>query len=333
MENTGLLQSPDQQRDAGVPRLQRAGKARIMRLNVLLGSERGIFPAIGLVFLPWIAVVLYTAGWWAALNLLGYAIVVCAIGYGIVSLALPASARTEVILLAPALGILAVSALTAFWLRLGLPLIWAPALWLGLIAVGALCLWRDRASWAKSTVAYGWMLALFSALICAVCFLPSAANDMVQRSDGSFNWKYIDTQQFYSIAESIKNGGSPPRTPGTVTAELLYHFGPYAPAAAISRLDGLDLGDARGPRDARRFALGACALMLLALARSCHLRRPAQNSAAIMSVAGLFFYGPLLLLIPFNGPRYRSGSLIGSLFFKTTFRIICSLRESLTTIC
>jgi len=37
-----------------------------------------------------------------------------------------------------------------------------------------------------------------------------------------------------------------------------------------------------------------------------------------MSVAGLFFYGPLLLLIPFNGPRYSSGNLIGSLFFKTT---------------
>ena len=318
MENTGLLQSPDQQRDAGVPRLQRAGKARIMRLNVLLGSERGIFPAIGLVFLPWIAVVLYTAGWWAALNLLGYAIVVCAIGYGIVSLALPASARTEVILLAPALGILAVSALTAFWLRLGMPLIWAPALWLGLIAVGALCLWRDRASWAKSTVAYGLMLALFSALICAVCFLPSASNDLVQRSDGSFNWKYIDTQQFYSIAESIKNGGSPPRTPGTVTVELLYHFGPYAPAAAISRLDGLDLGDALA-RVTRGASIWALVLSCFGLGTLLSLKATGTKFGAIMSVAGLFFYGPLLLLIPFNGPRYRSGSLIGSLFFKTPF--------------
>ena len=152
---------------------------------------------MGLVFLPWIAVVFYTAGWWAALNLLGYAIVVFAIGYGIVGMALPASARTQVILLAPALGILAISALTALWLRLGLALIWAPALWLGLMAVGAICLWRDRASWSKSTVPYGLMLAVFSALICAVCFLPSASNDIVQRSDGSFNWKYIDTQQFY----------------------------------------------------------------------------------------------------------------------------------------
>ena len=62
-----------------------------MGLKVLFCSELRIFPAMGLAFLPWIAAVLYTAGWWAALNFLGYAIVVFAIGYGIVSMALPAS--------------------------------------------------------------------------------------------------------------------------------------------------------------------------------------------------------------------------------------------------
>ncbi len=161
-------------------------------------------------------------------------------------------------------------------------------------------------------------LALFSAFICAVCFFPSAANDMVQRSDGSFNWKYIDTQQFYSIAESIKNGGSPPRTPGTVTVELLYHFGPYAPAAAISRLDGLDLGDALA-RVTRGASLWALVLSCFGLGTLLSLKATGTKFGAITSVAGLFFYGPLLLLIPFNGPRYRSGSLIGSLFFKTPF--------------
>jgi hypothetical protein len=289
----------------------------MVSLRVLLASERPIFVAMGLVFLPWIAVVVYTAGWWAALNLLAYAIMVFAIGYGIASMALPASARTQVILLAPALGILAISALTAFWLRLGMALIWAPALWLGLFAVGALCLWQDRAVWAKSTVAYGWTLALISAMICAVCFLPSASNDLVQRRDGSFNWKYIDTQQFYSIAESIKSGGSPPKTPGTVTVELLYHFGPYTPAAAISRLDGLDLGDALA-RVTRGASIWALMLSCFGLGALLSLRATGTKFGAIMSVAGLFFYGPLLLLIPFNGPRYSSGSLIGSLFFKTS---------------
>ena len=109
-----------------------------MSLSVLLGSERRISVVMGLVYLPWIAVVLFTAGGWATLNFLGYAIMVFAVGYSIVSVALPAAARTQTILLAPAAGVLAISALTAFWLRLGLPLIWLPALWLGLTAVGAL---------------------------------------------------------------------------------------------------------------------------------------------------------------------------------------------------
>jgi hypothetical protein len=270
-----------------------------------------------LAFLPWLAVVLHTAQGLGALNFLGYAILVFAIGYGIVSMALPASARTQVILLAPALGILAVSALTAFWLRLGLPLIWAPTLWLGLMAVGAICLWRDRASWAEGTVAYGLTLALLSALICAVCFLPSASNDLVQRHNGSFNWKYIDTQYFHAMAASIKTGKSPPQTPGTVTAELLYHFGPYAPAAAISRLDGLDLGDAVA-RVTRGASIWALVLSCFGLGTFLSLKATGTKFGAIMSVAGLFFYGPLLLLIPFNGPHYSSGNLIGSLFFKTT---------------
>jgi hypothetical protein len=317
MGHVGLLQSPDQQLAGGFGGLSGACKALIMRLNVLLGSERRIYVAMGLVFLPWIAVELYTAGGWAALNFLGYAIVIFAIGYGIVSIPLPASARTQVILLAPTLGILATSALTAFWLRLGLALIWAPALWLGLMAVGALSLWRDRASWAKSTVAYGLTLALFSALICAICFLPSASNDLVQRHDGSFNWKYIDTQYFHAMAASIKTGGSPSKTPGTVTAELLYHFGPYAPAAAISRLDGLDLGDAVA-RVTRGASIWALVLSCFGLGTFLSLKATGTKFGAIMSVAGLFFYGPLLLLIPFNGPRYSSGNLIGSLFFKTT---------------
>lgn len=318
IENAGLLQSPDQQLAGGSHWSQRYGKDRIARLNVLLSSDRPISVTMGLVFLPWIAVVFYTAGVWAALNFLGYAIVVFAIGYGVVSMALPASARTQVVLLAPALGILAISALTAFWLRVGLALVWAPALWLGLMVLGAVCLWRDRESWAKSTVAYGFALALLSVLICAVCFLPSASNDMVQRRDGSFNWRYIDTQYFQAMAATIKTGGSPPKTPGTVTAELLYHFGPYAPAAAISRVDGLDLGDAVA-RVTRGASIWALVLSCFGLGALLSLRATGTKFGAIMSVAGLFFYGPLLLLIPFDGPRYSSAdSLIGSLFFKTT---------------
>jgi hypothetical protein len=268
---------------------------------------------MALVFLPWIAVVLFTAGGWAALNFFAYAILVFAAGYSIISVTLPAPARSQTIVLAPAAGILAISALTAFWVRLGLPLIWAPALWLGLAAAGVLGLWRDRAWWAKSTVAYGLTLALFSALICAVYFLPTACNDLVQRRDGSFNWKFVDTQHFHSIAASIKNGGSPPKTPGTVTAELLYHFGPYAPAAAISKLDGVDLGDAVA-RVTRGASLWALVLSCFGLGTLLSLKATGRTFGGIISVAGLFFYGSLLAL--FTDARTSSGHVTGAILFK-----------------
>ncbi|MGO8787146.1 MAG: hypothetical protein ACLQVL_07155 [Terriglobia bacterium] len=284
-----------------------------MSLSVLLGSERRISVVMGLVYLPWIAVVLFTAGGWATLNFLGYAIMVFAVGYSIVSVALPAAARTQTILLAPAAGVLAISALTAFWLRLGLPLIWLPALWLGLTAVGASVLWRDRALWAKSAVAYGGALVVLSALICAVYFLPGARNDAVLRRDGSFNWIYVDTQYNDAISASIKSGGSPPKEPGTATAELLYHFGPYAPAAAISRFTGLNLGDAFA-RVTRGASLWALVLSCFGLGTLLSLKATGEKFGGIMSVAGLFFYGSLLSL--FADERNSSSSVTGAILFK-----------------
>jgi len=284
----------------------------MMGLNILLGVERRMSTTMALVFLPWIAVVLLTAGGWAALNFAAYAMMVFAVGYGIIRAALPAPVRTEVIVLAPAVGILAISALTAFWLRLGLPLVWAPALWLGLMATGALAFWSDRALWSKSAVAYGGALIVLSALVCTVYFLPGASNDLVQRRDGSFSWSFVDTQHFHSIAAAIKTGGSPPKSPGTVTAELLYHFGPYAPAAAISRLDGLDLGDAvvRVTRGASNWAL---LLSCFGLGTLLSLKATATKFGGIMSVAGLFFYGSLLSL--FTEERTSSGHLARAILF------------------
>jgi hypothetical protein len=275
-------------------------------------SKRRLSVILALVLLPWIAVVLFTAGGWSALNFFGYAIMVFAIGYSIIRLSLPTGIQTQTLFLAPAAGILTISALTAFWVRLGLPVIWAPALWFALTTVGALGLWRDRAGWAKSTVAYGLTLALFSALICAVYFVPSARSDLVQRRDGSFNWKFMDTQHFHSIAASVKIA-SPPRSPGTVTAELLYHFGPYAPAAAISRFDGLDLGDAvaRVTRGASEWAL---VLSCFGLGTLLSLKATGRKFGGIMSVAGLFFYGSLASL--FTDERTSSGHLTGAILFK-----------------
>lgn len=284
-----------------------------MSINVLMGAERRLSGAMALVLLPWIAAVLFTAGGWAALNFFAYAIMVLAAGYTLVSLALPPPSRTQVIVLAPAVGILAISAVTAFWLRLGLPLIWVPALWVGLMTAGALALWRDRALWARSTVAYGGALVLLSALICIVYFLPAARNDAVLRRDGSFNLIYMDTQYNYSIAAVIKSGASPPTDPGTATAELLYHFGPYAPAAAISRLDGLDLGDALA-RVTHGASLWALVLSCFGLGTLLSLKASGTKVGGIMSVAGLFFYGSLMSL--FTNERNSSSYVTGAILFK-----------------
>jgi hypothetical protein len=268
---------------------------------------------MALVFLPWIAVVLFTAGGWAVLDFFAYAVLVLAVGYGIVSVALPASIRAQAIFLAPAAGIMAISALTAFWLRLGLPLIWAPVLWLGLTVVGALGSWKDRTLWTETTVPYGVSLAILSALICLLFFLPGAHNDAVLRHDGSFTWMYPDTQFFHSMAAGIKRGDAPPKAPGTATAELFYHFGPYTPAAAISRLTGLALGDAYA-RVTRGASLWALILSCFGLGTLLSLKATGERFGGLMSVAGLFFYGSLLSL--FNEELNSASYVTGAILFK-----------------
>jgi hypothetical protein len=239
-----------------------------------------------------------------------------AAGYSIICVLLPSPARLLTIVLAPAAGILAFSALTAFWVRLGLPLIWAPATWLVLAAGGALVLWRDRASWAKCTVAYGATLILFSALICTVYFLPTASNDMVQRPDGSYTWRFVDTQHFHSIAASLKYSAGPPLTPGTFTAELLYHFAPYAPAAAISKLDGLDLGDALA-RVTRGASLWSLVLSCFGLGTLLSLKATGRKFGSVLSVAGLFFYGSLGSL--FESAQTGSGQMARAILFNIPY--------------
>jgi hypothetical protein len=268
---------------------------------------------MALVFLPWIAVACFTAGAWAALNFLGYGIVVLTAGYCIISMALPTAQRIQVIVLAPAAGVLAISALTSLWVRLGLPLLWVSALWLLLMVVGALFLWSDRALWASSPVAYGGALVLLSALVCVVYLLPGARNDAVHRRDGSFSWLYVDTQYNYSMAAAIKSGGSPPKEPGTATVELLYHFGGYAPAAAISRFDGLDLGDTYA-RVTRGVSLWALMLSCFGLGTLLSLNANGGKFGGIMSVGGLFFYGSLLAM--FTDERNSSSYVTGAILFK-----------------
>lgn len=278
-----------------------------------LSCERGTLLTMALVLLPWVGVVLFTAGAWAALNCLAYAVIVSAAGYIIVFAVAPVQRKTQLIVLAPALGVLAISALTAFWVRLGLPITWAPALWLGLSALGALAFRGDRAFSTKRTVEHGGALVVLSALICAIFFLPGALNDAVLRRDGSFNWIYVDTQYFHSVAAVIKNAQGPPKSPGTATEELLYHFAPYAPAAAISRLTRLDLGDVFA-RVTRGVSLWALILACFGLGTLLSIEATGKTLGGIISVAGFFFYGSLLSL--FTNEANSSSHISGAILFR-----------------
>ena len=284
-----------------------------MSLNVFLSSERRMPVTMALVFLPWIATVLFTAGAWAAVNFLGYVVIIFAVGYFVASMALPASARSQKQCsrsrarhpgdLGPD-RVLVEAGASAYLGRL--------LLWLGLMAAGAMSLWRDRSLWANSSIGYGGALVVLSVLICAVYFLPGARNDAVVRRDGSFNWIYVDTQYFHSVAASIKNSDGPPKAPGTSTEELRYHFGPYAPAAAISRLDGLELGDAFA-RVTRGASLWALVLSCFGLGTLLSLKANGGKFGGVMSVAGLFFYGSLLSL--FTNELNASSSVTGAILF------------------
>ncbi|MDX6464251.1 MAG: hypothetical protein QOE55_7948 [Acidobacteriaceae bacterium] len=276
-------------------------------------SDRPLLTVLGVGFLPWLTVVLLTAGPWAALHIAVYAAMALSVGYCFIKLALPQSRGVEMIFLSPALGILIVASSGGLWLRLGLPLIWVPVLWLVPAATGALCLWKDRSWLTKQTVGYGWTLGLLSLLVCLVYFLPSARRDAVHRPDGSFNWMYVDTQHFYAIAAGIKGGESPPVGPGTVTEELRYHFGPYVPAAIISRITGLDLGDALA-RVTRGASLWALVLSCFGLGTVLSFKATGERFGGIMSVAGLFFYGSLSSL--FTNEVNGSSHVTGAILFK-----------------
>lgn len=284
-----------------------------MSLNAFLACERRMSVVMGLVFLPWLVVILFTAGAWGTLNFLSYVVIVSAVGYGIVHLVLPPGARAEALFLAPAAGILLLSALTAFWVRLGLPLIWVSASWLGLAVLGAVSSWNDRSLWVKATTSYGGALALLSVLICGLYFLPGARNDAVLRPDGSFNWIYGDTQYFHSVAANIKISVGPPKSPGMSIQELRYHFGPYAPAAAISRFDGLDLGDAYA-RVTRGASFWALLLSCFGIGTLLSMKATGKKFGGLMSVAGLFFYGSLLSL--FTDERNGSSFVTGAILYK-----------------
>ena len=280
-----------------------------------LSAERKLLPALVLTFLPFLGVWIATAKVLSVVAGLAYALLLIAAGYAMIRAAFPVSAlvQVEVLVLAPAVGILSGSALSTFWVRCGLPLSWSSLLWLGLSLVGAAALWKDRQIWRNLSIPYAGWLAALSTLICVIYFLPGAWNDAVFRRDGSYNWIYVDTQFFQATVASIKSGFSPPRTPGTFTADLLYHFAPYTPAALLSGIIGVDTGDALA-RLTRGASIWALVLSSFGVGTLLARRATGKIFGGIMALAGLFFYGSLLAL--FTNETNTASHVSGAILFK-----------------
>jgi hypothetical protein len=278
-----------------------------------LPAKLSIRAVVVLSLAPWAATVFATAGSVAALHLCLYAALVTLVGHGVVSVALPPAGRSGLFIVSPAAGILLVSALTAFWVRAGQPLPWAAALWLGLGAFGVAAFCRGRDPGWRQAVDHGPALVLISFLVCVIYFLPGAWRDGVSKSDGSFNWMYVDTQYFQSMAASLKNSSGTPKMPGMSTEELYYHFGGYAPAAAISRFTGLKLADAYA-RVARGTSLWALVLSSYGLGTLLAFRATGKSYGGIFCTAGLFFYGSLMSL--FSNASNSASTVSGAILFR-----------------
>ena len=267
--------------------------------------------ALGLGMLPWLAVAFWTGGVATGICLAAYVLAALCAGYAVAAFALPRSRRVTSIVLAPALGIFTFAGSGALGLRSGLSVRGIFFLWLALAAVGTVALWRDRSSWIADVVPHGKSLIVLSAVICLIYFVPGAKNDSILRPDGSYNWIYVDTQHFYALASSIKSSVGAPRSPGTVTAELNYHFGPYVPAAAISCVTGLELGNAL-VRVTRAASLWALVLSTFGIGTILSLKATGERIGGMFSVVGLFFYGSIMSLFSneANSASYVSGAIL-----------------------
>src|SRR6202044_3433764 len=112
----------------------------------------------------------------------------------------------------------------------------------------------------------------------------------VQRPDGGFTWFSIDTQLYHSMVVSIRNSIPPPKMAGTSTAELRYHFGPYAVTAGIALLSRIAEGDAlvRVTRGVEQWAL---IFSCFGLGTILSFKATGKAFGGAMSGGALFFYG------------------------------------------
>ena len=278
--------------------------------------------SIGIVF-PYFIIALLFFGL-KVLMAFGVIFLVCTgLGYLFVLASLSFLDRYERVLYAGPAGFVILSILFQFSAWKGWPL--AQMFW----GVAAICvpgvillarqLWKDR----TTLIPGGFALSCISILVAIVYFgFPSFRNAVVTE-EGGVPFLYF-SDFLLSIVTGINTGFIPPRNPGFLDAQLVYHYGPYALAACLSKVTHVSSSASlfhviRGV--ALIYVFGATVGMSRVLSRG-----SVRSKIAIpFGIIGLFFTGSFTAL--FSGdllPKLKGADagMVNLIHYMTSFSLL-----------
>jgi hypothetical protein len=252
----------------------------------------------------WLVVLLALSTWLVldGLSPTGPILVLVSLAFGVVLFGLgtlilyPSASSRGSLLLAPGAGLIIASALAQFAASRGFSLSWTfwgivvgslPGLW---IAVHA-----TRRQWRRP-VRHGLTIVALLSAASLVYFLPISLRDAVRTVDGGWQWVYVDTVFNHALAATLTTEVAPPRIPTFGTERLVYHFGPHALAASLSKGLGLDPADAL-MRVVRLLGLLALAAAVFTLGQRLAIRRRQRNLAGCFALFFVFFVGSVYDLL------------------------------------
>jgi hypothetical protein len=210
------------------------------------------------------------------------------LGYLVLRAFLPKDLHGDLLLLAPAAGLIVAGGGAFLAAQHGLPLkgvlggcllLGLPGLWLAAKPI-ARC-------WSRP-ITYGVTITATVIAIILIYFLPVSLRDAVVTSGGEFQWIYVDDSYHQSIVSMIATGAHPVPSPGLSAQPLAYHFGPQALAATLVQVVGMNAGDAY-VRVLRMIGIASlvCAVSAFGFGIAPHPKR--ANLSLILALCFTFF--------------------------------------------